>query len=375
MGRLVWLALLLLTAAPAAAGAAERRPATRECATTGRSLAGSAQVRVYEDTRGRVFACSLENGRRLLLGDSWTGGSSGSARVNPLAVAGRLVAWQPQYCVPLDGCDRTHLTIANVFSGKRKMRRPLPGLAVTELVLRPNGSAAWIESVDGRRTLRRRDPSGEAVLAEGDVRALALSPRSTLYWTEGGRARSAELAPRSHPAPPDPRRPICGEPGDTVVASAWARIWDDGTSVYTACSPETGETYDLGESSTSSAGDERVGPFAVAGRLFAVGHKFCIYSLPGPENTGTSCESNSINVRDARDGKSRRFVEVPRDLYVDELLLKRNTSLAFTQSREVRIVDGAGDRVAGEGADLALGKKSVVYWTRPDGFAAAVPLE
>ena len=76
-------------------------------------------------------------------------------------------------------------------------------------MLRPNGSAAWIERDPfGPDTLHRRDSSGEAVLATGELTRLALSERSTLYWPESGMPRSAQLAPAG--APTQGSRPTQG---------------------------------------------------------------------------------------------------------------------------------------------------------------------
>jgi hypothetical protein len=373
------LAALTLLAAPAPAGAAGHTP--RDCANTGRSLTGGAHVRVYERNQS-VYACSLENGRRIYLGENYTGRHF--AFVRPVAVSGRLVAWQSHYCSVEDrSCDDQELGIANVHSGKRRLKRRLAYPGAVEMVLRPNGSAAWIEQsypdgTTGVRTLWRRDSSGEAVLARGtDLAGLALSARPTLYWTEGGAPHSAPLEAGGPGKPYKERRPRCGDPAYTVGANPWVRVWTDDGASYVACSTETGRVTYLGETSASAGGEESIDVFDPAGRLVPSYRRFCIFSLPSasPADSHSSCEENDVHVTDVRTGVRRTLAEVPDEFIVGSLLLKRNASVAFLQSSGVRIVDRGGDRVVGTGGELAMSKSSIVYWTNTAGLAQSAPID
>jgi hypothetical protein len=364
-----------LLAAPSAASAAKATPGA--CAAARSALDGSAQVRLHGRAAGAdVYACSLENGRRIRLGYDSSGGSSSVAYVRA-AVAGRLVAWYRTEC-PRAGdpgrCYVNEFTIANVHSGKVRTRRGLTrvGEHIMEIVLKPNGSAAWVERayVEGVGvvdTLRRRQPGGEDVLAEGGtIRGLALSEDSTLYWTQDGVPRSARVEPAG-PAPAvEQPRPPCGDPGTAIAANAWLRVWrDDG--VDRACSLETGRVVEFGESYSSGGGSTSLGPYALAGRLIAWDDSFC-----SSDDLGFSCEHH-LKLVDMRTGTQRELAQAAG--YVEDLVLNRKGSAAWVDSRGVRVVDSRGDRTLGPGTDLALSRGSTLYWTGPGGTPAFAPVD
>jgi hypothetical protein len=357
------LALGLLLAAPSGASAA--KSTVKACETAGRSLDGNALVRLAE-TSGRLVACSLENGRRRFVGNRWIS-SQHHADVQPLALAGRMVLAHRWYC-DYHTCDRTRLEIFDMRSGTTRLVREPEYPGVVEAVLAPGGSAAWIESdVRGNRTLHRLDSGGETVVAAGDVRDLALSERGTLYWSEAGVTRSATLEPIDPQARPQERRPRCGTRLGTIAVNPWARVHEPDAGLYEACSAETGRGHHLGETVASPSGEERVGPFALSRRLVAYYAASC-----GGDPFG--CSPNAIHLLDARSGKRRTVARVP-DIYdVEELLLTRSGSVAFA-GPSVHIADRRGQRAVGSGADLALSKRSVVYWTAPGGAPASAPIE
>jgi hypothetical protein len=365
-------ALLALLAAPSSATAAQ--PAVRACDTTGRSVAGNALVRVYRH-RDVVYACSRENGRRMRLGDDYPGSSSGFAWVRPLVVAGRLVAWQANEGRPQEALGPQRFAIADVRGGRRLVDRRVAPPGVGEVVLRANGSAAWIERDEqaAGATLRRRDPSGEAVLAQGDVRGLALAERSALYWTEAGVPRSGHLDPGERPPPAPVARDRCAAPGATLVANPWVRVASDGGD-HRACSLETGRAVFLGEDYASSSGTVRLGPFALARRRVAYYVSACPdYNHSPPDATCRyGVELVALRPRKRTTFSRTNGRMAARD---QELVLEQNGSLAWLEPGGVRVVDGAGDRVMGPGRELALSKSSTLYWTRPDGTPASVPLD
>lgn len=355
------LALALLLAAPAGAGAA--KPTVRNCETAGWSVDGNALVRVAE--MPSVVACSLENGRRRLLGDHWISSQEWAA-VRPLVLAGRFVLAHRTYC-SRQSCEPTQLEIFDMRTGKHRLRRRLDYPGVVEAVLAPGGSAAWIEQLPGGgRTLHRLDPGGETVVASGDVRDLALSARGTLYWSEAGVARSASLEAIDPQARPQERRPRCGPRLGTIAVNPWARIHSPDAGLYEACSAENRRDHELGESAASPSGEERVGPFALSRRLVAFYSASC-----GGDPFG--CSPSGIQLLDVRTGRGRTVASVPDVYSVGELVLKRNGSVAFTAGG-VWIADRGGQRVVGGGADLALGKTSVVYWTDIGGTPRSAPV-
>jgi hypothetical protein len=191
--------VLILAALVAPGGAAAAERDRERCASRGRTVDANANVRVY--SRFGFYACSLRNGQRMFLG-AWNGSSSGITDVGGIAVAGHLVAWHYRACSP-DGsdCHRNVVRIVDVRTRTQRARFDLPeDEIVRELVLKRNGSAAWIEEWErqpnDRRTLRRLDFRGPVVLASGTYddgpRDLALSAH-TLYWTERGEPRSADI--------------------------------------------------------------------------------------------------------------------------------------------------------------------------------------
>jgi hypothetical protein len=359
----------LLLALVAAAPADARSPVTL-CQSHGRPLAASAQVRVYE-RHGNVVACSLENGRRIFLGNHWSGGSSGVARVRPLVVAGRFVAWHGFECVPFEGCQRPYFGVVDV----RKSRRLTPKLRkypqVTDMALAPSGSAAWVERAGETETLHRLDPNGRAVIAEAKaIRGLALSERSTLYWTQDGLRRSAPLEPTGEWHAATQERPACGSRGGTLAANAWVRVWSD-EGVHRGCSLETRRSFEFGEPYSSSGGTVNYGPYAVAGRVVAWYSSLC--SGGQTQSDPFSCE-HEINLLDLRTQEPRVLAHLSGTQQASDLVLRRNGSAAWIDGAGVRVVDSGGQRVIGPGQSLALSRGSTLYWTAPDGAVMSAPL-
>lgn len=367
------LLALLLTAAPASAATTER-----DCATAGRPIDGNAQVRVYR--RGEtVFACSLENGRRIVLGVEYFKSTTGTADVRLLALAGRLVAWVHESCLPdyQPLVCSTRLTIATPATRRARFRRHFESstVRVTDLVLRLDGAGAWVEDDPrGTRSLHVRDKSGESVaVTSADIADLALSELSTVYWTEAGIPQLLRLPRTTSLADPraDEDRPRCGRPGLTTLANPWVRVYTDPEEdVYDACSTETGRIYRQGAfSETEDVEERQVGPIALAGRFVASARTHVVHV-----DFDTSRVSRRVTLTDVRRGR-RRTIAKPEGEVAGPILLKRNGSAAWNEfPLSVRFVDGAGNRFVGLGDDIALSRSSLVYWTDLDDVPRAAAL-
>ena len=200
---------LLLTLAPAA-DAHAKRPG---CSSAGTTLAASPVARVYllppRNGFEPVYACHYRTGRRVLLGTS--GDCQATEEVGHLALAGRFVGHSIRSC-GIEDEGQSSVAVVNLRTRRtvrsaRAVGPPAPGgtevsSAIAELVLKPNGSVAWIgaarhyfggpESVEVWE-LRKSDAGGEVLVDSGSgLSALAVAG-STLYWTKDGRPFAGEL--------------------------------------------------------------------------------------------------------------------------------------------------------------------------------------
>ena len=196
------LMLAVLAVAGASAQAATAPTCSKKSGTTVRA---TKHARVFTK-RGRVYACLYRvardrPGRRFLLGN---------ASVRNVRLAGRFVA----YSRVVD--EGARVTVKELRRGRIvRNARPMtlsPGFpVVTDLVLKRNGSLAWIAGstpldlpmappgtpVDRRPNfeVHKADTGGRAVLDQGrDIAPASLRLiRSTVSWTKGGLIRSAQL--------------------------------------------------------------------------------------------------------------------------------------------------------------------------------------
>jgi hypothetical protein len=208
MSRTLWalpfLGLLLLAVGAAGSAAAPDRAAG--CLTSGRTIDAGPGGRVfYRRTRDpdRVYLCSYRTGRRTPIG--WDD-CFNAAEVQLTRFSRRFLAVDTFSCGP--GGTASALDLRRTRDGRRVRRvaaaPSAPGsLAdVTDLVLRGNGTMAWIverrdsPTAPPRYELRRSGSgASSSVLAQGvDIApgSLALAG-STLYWTQAGTAHSAPL--------------------------------------------------------------------------------------------------------------------------------------------------------------------------------------
>lgn len=188
--------------------------ASRPCAMKGsKTLAASEHARVYRtphdaDGDRDVVGCLYRTGRRRILG-------SGGSEFNPIAaetyvgrvrLAGRFVAFS-DHITGRWGQGFT-IEVVDLRSGKRRTAWGIPprrdsgqSADVESIVLRKNGSAAWMyvfrasPEATLERFVAKLDGDGQARLAEGaDIEpgSLALA-NATVYWTQAGQPRSAPL--------------------------------------------------------------------------------------------------------------------------------------------------------------------------------------
>ena len=158
------------------------------------TVAASTRVRIYYVTRGgtdRTVACVLRTGRRTVLGEVYARESFGLSIVR---FDGWFVAFGFQGCTgPFCGAG---VGSVDVRSGST-MRRCCWLDPPTDLVLKSNGSIAWIvrDPFATSARVQKLDAAGYQELDSGpiDPTSLALSRSSQVYWTNAGVARSAPL--------------------------------------------------------------------------------------------------------------------------------------------------------------------------------------
>ena len=158
----------------------------------------------------RVYLCSYRSRRRAPIGVDDCFNASG---VELTRFAGKLLGIDYSTCTP--GGTTASIVVRRTRTGRRLRRvDPAPDIAlrtdgavltvvdVTDLVVRADGALAWIVRVDnpasgpaGYQVRSSSKGTGDQMEAQGDdiaPRSLALAG-STLYWTQGGAARSAAL--------------------------------------------------------------------------------------------------------------------------------------------------------------------------------------
>ena len=164
-------------------------------------------LRIYQSKRSDVYyVCNRRTGARVEIGQDYAS-SSGYTYIGPTAVGGAAAAWQEVIgrSVFYPGCYTSNALEVRDFGRRRQVAAI--GLRhngeATQLVVRRNGSFAWIEARpvaedgcgEGRTYLvRRRDSRGNAVLAAGESEPRDLRLRgSQLSWADGSGAHGATL--------------------------------------------------------------------------------------------------------------------------------------------------------------------------------------
>jgi hypothetical protein len=181
---------------------ADARAAPDACARAhSRTIAASAQVRVYDAGRRAQFArfaCSLKTRRVSYLGRGNLD-IAGSGIQNETA-AGNFAGYQAARCDRLEGdCRRSDVRVIDARTGKiaRSPRLGIGAIGLAGLALRGDGALAYVTAVSmGMSTVyevHRFAGGSDTVLDTGpDVDPLSLAlGSSTVYWTRAGIPRSA----------------------------------------------------------------------------------------------------------------------------------------------------------------------------------------
>jgi hypothetical protein len=192
--RRLTVAVLVAGAFAAAPGAAHAKKQP-SCASKGSTtILRTGKVRVFEvgKVNRTVYACLLRNGKKLEVAQYISCGCSSADEPQPVIwVAREAVAVNDSECPPQgQGCTGTVASF-DVRDRARKYREDVPTGVISDLVLKPNASFAYIAA----DTVRKADSAGIGELDAGpDVREGSLARAgSTVYWTKAGQAFSAEL--------------------------------------------------------------------------------------------------------------------------------------------------------------------------------------
>jgi hypothetical protein len=210
--------LVAVVAASAASARSGESGVAGKCPRVTRHLVtADPQAEIFEAS-SYVFGCVFGRPRSYELGyvSEPTCESTACDGVRRVVLAGTVVAYESFLTADV---DRWYVVIRDLRSGRvlrhlptGALLKPSPGNAgvgpVVALVVKPNGSVAWIAR-DYERSMRptaeseelphydvyASEESGTRLLASGlDVRPSSLAlAGSTLYWTQGGKPASAVL--------------------------------------------------------------------------------------------------------------------------------------------------------------------------------------
>ncbi len=195
-------ALLVLLSAFFVSEAGAQRTKRPKCPILGSHvIAADPQAEVYE-ANGRfepeMFACAFANGHPYTLGPKITSGtSSGGGGVEEIVLNGSIVAYE-EITIIYAGRSRWTVIVQNLKTGRVLHRTPTTGSFIQNIVLKNDGSAAWIVDTSfqpAEVAIVALDRSGTRQLASGaDVSPSSLAlAGSTLYWTQSGKPFSAAL--------------------------------------------------------------------------------------------------------------------------------------------------------------------------------------
>jgi hypothetical protein len=209
---------LLASAASASAAAHHRRTDSMRCPVGMRVLAADAQAQVFVDVEGlfpEIYGCIYGDKPHLLGATPECGGAAAGGictGISDVALDGTVVAYEGHGIEPAEPVHtraRPLVIVQNLRTGQTLRRLPSdvlgPGRAgpVMMIVVKSNGSVAWIVQDSGATTSRpaeyevhAADASGERVLASGpgiEPSSLALAG-STVYWMQEGHPASALLS-------------------------------------------------------------------------------------------------------------------------------------------------------------------------------------
>jgi hypothetical protein len=168
------------------------------------------EERKFVEGQEEIFGCAHGAKRSYHIGLPPYGGPGYSGGVGPVTLVGPIVAYGVGENGGIEGVTETHssneIWVRNLRTGKLIHRMPngsppaKPGYVglgdTTAIVVKSDGSVAWIVGTGDGAQVRSADKTGEHLLAAAspaiDPNSLALAG-STLYWTQGGKPMSATL--------------------------------------------------------------------------------------------------------------------------------------------------------------------------------------
>jgi hypothetical protein len=172
-------------------------------------LVSNAQAQVYgkinEVGYFRIFGCARGRKRSYVLGETPTVSSSGGSGIRHETLAGTMVAYEAitGNILPEGGSENSWLVLVRDLRTGRWVHRAFTGVArqpknegvgpLSALVLKPDGSVAWIAKVGGlsgyvppEYEVHALDKSGSRLLASGtDIAPNSLTLKgSALSWMQ-----------------------------------------------------------------------------------------------------------------------------------------------------------------------------------------------
>jgi hypothetical protein len=195
----------MVTLGSPGAAAAAHHPASRvKCPGKNEEvITADARAVVYASTEGTIRGCAYGARRSYYMGPVDFGSSGGSGGTYPIVLAGAVVAYDVGETYRGEP-SRHEIWVRDLASGELLLRVPngapaKPGdIGIGEtwaIVVKRDGSVAWIADDDGTQELWVSDKAGTHLLVgspEIAPESLALAG-STLYWTEAGKPMSAQL--------------------------------------------------------------------------------------------------------------------------------------------------------------------------------------
>jgi hypothetical protein len=189
------VALLVVGAVAAVPAGASGAKKPQPCQPKGsRTITSNSKVRVYEvgGFNRTVFACTLRNGKRIAIGAYGSCDCSIGDEPQPQVWLNTEAAAVNEFECPPDGSPCTgNVASYDLRSRVRKYRESTPGGVVSDLVIKPNASFAYISG----DTVRKADTAGTGQLDPGPAIETGSLARagSIVYWTKAGAPFSAKL--------------------------------------------------------------------------------------------------------------------------------------------------------------------------------------
>ncbi len=160
------------------------------------------EIYELEGGGGRVVGCAYGQARVYYLGPIPGGYGDAGGGAEPRTIVGTFVAGRSFGYGTVNHFVSTGVWVVDLRTGKQLHRwEVLEGLTIPSIVLKPNGSVAWIadsyvntETGFHQEWVYALDRDGQRTLAHGsDIPDSLALAGSTVYWTEEGKPYSASL--------------------------------------------------------------------------------------------------------------------------------------------------------------------------------------